>query len=128
MAGAFQRHVAGIIGNRAPAGKATSVANQFLRQLESRVDGGIQDKRQLEHRGLSTKSHQSSHAAVFSADPSATSTAAESNSKTLQCLFDSGVEAPVQVKWSFSFESLYLTSRPLLNTSWIFHCKSKSNQ
>ena len=103
MAGAFQRHVAGIIGQRSPAGKATSVANQFLRQLESRdwlVEGGIQDKRQLEHRGLSTTSRPTSRTAAASAayaDTAAATIFSESNSKTLLCLFASGIEAPVQV-------------------------------
>jgi hypothetical protein len=93
MAGSFQRHVAGIVGRRSPAGKATSVANQFLRQLESRdwlVEGGVQDKRQIEHRGLS-------HAAPASADPATVTVTSESNCKTLQCVFALGEEAPVQV-------------------------------
>jgi hypothetical protein len=103
MAGAFQRHVAGIVGRHSPAGKASSVANQFLRQLESRdwlVEGGVQDKRQMEHCGLSNASHSSILTPSASADLTTAAAAriiAGSNTKTLQCLFDFGVEAPVQV-------------------------------
>ncbi len=101
MAGAFQRHVAGMVGRRSPAGKAFSVANQFLRQLESRdwlIEGGVQDKRQMEHCGLSTAPHPSYHAATANGDLATTTTAHGSNTKTLQCMFNFGVEAQVQVQ------------------------------